>query len=196
MDNLETDYNDKHEFYYHLRDRGVKANTQCWIDWNSERIWFPLWSVGGRLIGYQCYSWREKKIRSNKGKYFTWITEEYKPLACWGLSQLSLTRRPRISHSQPILVVEGIFDALRCIEAGYVALAVLTATPARQFTQYLKMLLQGKNTIAILDNDESNAGLGIAKLCNRAIIVEKHKDMGDHSTQEAKQWLRSITGPH
>ena len=183
------EYSNKLRFYNHLKDRGVGVDTQCWIDWNSERVWFPLWSVNGRLIGYQRYSWQEEKVRSNRGKYFTWITEEYKPLACWGLSQLSLARRPAISPSQPILVVEGIFDALRCVEAGYVALGVLGATPSKQFVSWFKMLLQGRNTIAILDNDENNAGCGLTKLCTSAIMCEWYKDMGDHNKHEAKRWL-------
>ncbi len=183
---------DKRSFYNHLLDRGVREATQCWIDWNTERVWFPLWSVTGRLIGYQRYSWEAPKVRSNKGRYFTWITEEYKPLACWGMYQLSLLGRLSMGHSQPILVTEGVFDALRCIQCGYPAVAILTATPSKQFVQWFTMLTQGRNTIGVLDNDESGAGKGLDKLCSSSIMCEWHKDIGDHNEQEAREWLNEM----
>lgn len=194
------EYNSKQEFYEHLRKRAVGDNTRCWIDWNGELVTFPIWTIDGKLIGYQRYDWRAPKVRSNKGRYFTWISEPYRGSASfYGMDQLSWSlSRPKSAQydSQRILVVEGIFDALRCIQAGWPAIAVLTATPNKQFVQHFKFLMQAKNmcAIGILDNDEGGAGNGLRKLCRSSIMCEWHKDMGDHTDVEAQVWLNTVLG--
>ena len=56
------------------------------------------------------------------------------------------------------------------------------------------MVMQGKETVGILDNDLNQAGKGIDKLCLSSIMSEKHKDIGDHNEQEAREWLHSKLG--
>jgi hypothetical protein len=179
-------------FHAHLAERGL-TSERVWISEESELVYFPLWSPIGALVGYQRYTWNLPKIRSNAGKYFTWITEEYKPLGMWGLEYLSRPTSlamPPDAVSQRVLVTEGIWDAIRCRQAGYNAVAVLTSTPSKQFVQWFRLVMQGKETIGILDNDENDAGKGLTKLCVTSIMCEHHKDIGEHTPNEARQWLR------
>lgn len=175
-------------FHDHLLKRGLTDEIRCWIDWNTERVFFPMWSPPV-LVGYQRYSWNEPKIRSNAGRYFTWITEEYKPLAIWGLTELDESDRLGLRDPDLVLVCEGVWDAIRCIQCGYNAVAVLTATPAKEFVHWFRRIMQRKNLVGILDNDKNNAGLGLTKLCTSTIMCELHKDMGDHLPYEARNWL-------
>jgi len=175
-------------FHNHLVERGLTDDIRCWIDWNTERIFFPMWSPP-ILVGYQRYSWNEPKIRSNAGRYFTWITEEYKPLGMWGLAELNDSDRLGLRNPDLVLVTEGIWDAIRCIQAGYNAVAILTATPSKEFVRWFRRIMQRKNIVGILDNDPNNAGLGLTKLCTSSIICERHKDIGEHSPEEAKKFL-------
>lgn len=185
----------KIEFHNHLVERGLSdVDVHYWLDWNNELVYFPLWSPTGVMVGYQKYTWRLPKIRSNAGKYFTWITESYKPLAFWGYDTLYRPNSPSMpadAVSQRVLVTEGIWDAIRCQQCGYNAVAVLTATPNKQFKQWFRMVMQGKEVIGILDKDENNAGAGLTKLCDSSIMCELHKDIGEHSPREAEQWLKS-----
>jgi len=180
------------EFIRHLAERGL-SDEHFWIDEDSERIWFPLYSVGSiKLVGYQRYSWREGKLRDNGGRYWTWISDAYKPLACWGLSYLNWSDGFACRSSQRVLVTEGIWDAIRCRRAGYNAVAVLTATPSKQFIAWFKLVMQGKELVGVLDNDENNTGLRLQSLCSSSIICEEHKDIGEYSTKEAKLWLSQM----
>ena len=188
------DWHSKIAFMNHLRERGLSpegrtASIQCWIDWNGEIVTFPLWSPVGSLIGYQRYIWNAPKLRRNQGRYYTWITEEYKPIAVWNVSCLMWRGMPATSHCQPVLVTEGIWDAIRCIQCGYDAVATLTCTPTKQFVQWFKLLTQGRKTIAIMDNDENNAGLGLAEFTTSSILCEGYKDIGDMGFINAKRFL-------
>lgn len=179
------------KFPQHIQRRGAHT-VRCWIDWATEIVTFPLWGINGSLLGYQRYSWNQPKKRSNIGKYFTWITEEYKPLAFWGMEYVTSKVSPCGLHSEvsqpPLLVCEGIFDAIRCIQCGFRACAILTATPSKQFVQWFNYLTYHQMTIAIKDNDGAKSGLD--KLGNSGIITcEWHKDMGDHTVNEADEWL-------
>lgn len=178
------------EFRKHLEDRGFSDSIRVLhIDWDNEVVYFPLWSPL-TLVGYQRYEWKKAKKHGNEGRYFTWISKSYSPLALWGLDRLSSLDECASEESQRVLVTEGIWDAIRCIQAGYNAVAILTATPNAQFVQWFKMVMQGRNAIAILDNDENGAGRGLAKLCVSSIMCERHKDIGEHSPDGAKQWLK------
>lgn len=187
-----TEFTHKTDFHNHLVVRGLTDDVRCWIDWNNEIVTFPLWHPGGWFVGYQKYSWNLPKLRSNEGKYYTWITEQYKPLGVWNLSSLSWANEGGVENSQRVLVTEGIWDAIRCIQCGYNAVAVLGATPNKEYVRWFRMVMQGKECIAILDNDgENRAGLGLTKLCQSSIMVEAHKDIGDYPFEEAQQWLDS-----
>lgn len=159
----------------HLRERGLRPSFKYWTALETQEVLFPLWMPGsGRLVGYQKYNWREAKTRSNAGKYFTWIIKEYKPLGIWGWEYANI--------SEPIFIVEGIWDAISIINCGYSALAILTATPALELTCWLKMNLCGRRTIAILDCDENKAGDGLVELAKESYYSPKAfniKDMNE-----------------
>jgi len=178
------------KFIQHIRRRGADR-VRSWIDWAGEVVTFPLWTANGKLVGYQRYVWNEPKRRSNIGKYFTWITEEYKPLAFWGMEYVLPNPAGCANHStvsqKPLLVCEGIFDAIRCIQCGFRACAILTATPSRQFVHWFNQLTYHQLTISIKDNDGAESGLD--KLAKYVIMSAWHKDMGDHTVDEADEWL-------
>jgi hypothetical protein len=174
-------------FSQHLAERGYTPNLRAWVDYESETVTFPLYHPGC-LAGYQSYNWKQTKKRYNGGKYFTWISEAYKPLAFY-----LIYPNCRDSHSkQKLLVCEGIWDAVRCANAGYNTAAILTATPAPQFKWWFKHLYLGWETVAVLDNDENKAGQALAKLTDRAIMVEGKKDIGEYTQEEANEWLAKM----
>lgn len=174
-------------FLSHLLERGWHSGLRCWLDRDQEIITFPLWGPSHAFVGYQKYKWNEEKKRDNGGKYFTWITEKYRPLAFWGMEYLN---HPdwQDGHSKPIcLVCEGVWDAIRCQNAGYRAIAVLGATPNKIFRYWMLQVLADYTVVAVCDNDK--AGKSLAKLGEYAIIVEGKKDINEFSDEEAEKWL-------
>jgi hypothetical protein len=166
----------------HLWDRGLfDVNPLCWIDLKQEVLTFPLWSPIGFLVGYQFYDWRARKLRCNEGRYFTRISPSFKPLGIWGMEWV-------LQGEGPLLILEGIWDAIRAIGAGYRACALLTATPAKELLQWFHMLSYWQDTVVVADND--GAGNHLRKLGRRSITVEGAKDLNALSPSEAKSFLQ------
>jgi len=179
-------------FVQHLLERGLTEDISHWIDYVCEIVTFPLFGVDKAYRGYQRYAWDQPKIRSNLGRYYTWISPEYRPLAFWGMEYVSpyLARCAgrEVASDSPLIIVEGIFDALRVIQCGFRACAILTATPSPLFVGWFNQLTLRQRKIAIKDNDGQKSGLD--KLAQYAIMSEWHKDLGDHTVEEADEWLR------
>jgi len=180
-------------FLIHLYERGLFQTPviNYWADWDNEIVTFPLWTAGGGLVGYQRYTWHEEKKRANGGKYFTWITDLWKPCAFWGM-EYALNWGGYKYKSRSLLITEGVWDALRCLQQGYRACAILSATPNRQFTHWFRQLTHNQRVVAIKDNDLNNAGNGLDKLADVGYNVERHKDIGEHTPYEAHNWLYKI----
>lgn len=150
-----------------------------WTDQEKETVTFPLWTVNGRLCGYQRYQWNSDKLRSNncKGKYFTYRTKE--ALTCWGLEHLDL------SSTEPLYVVEGIWDAISILGIGKRCIAVLSNNP-----QNLKCWLQCLpcETIAVCDGDK--AGKLLSRCTNNSIVLPSGEDANDLSADVLKDLLK------
>src|SRR5690606_3733249 len=174
-------------FKSHLETRGLfDANPYVWVDWSSELVTFPLWSTNGILVGYQKYDWRAAKLRSNVGKYFTWIGDSHKPYGIWGMEYVLSSDR----FATPLLITEGVWDAIRAIGAGYRACAILTATPHKSLVKWFRTITYGQLRISIRDNDgENKCGHGLDKLADLGYTVEGVKDLGEMSLAGARSWL-------
>jgi hypothetical protein len=173
------------DFYYHLLERGWAPYIQSWIDWDSEVVTFPLWTLDGKLIGYQKYHWKEPKGRFNKGRYYTRISKPYKNNAVYGLDNC-------FGHG-PLFIVEGIFDALRITGCFRDCLALMCNNPSKQTKQWLKMYAYSRPIIAICDNDKDGAGELLSRSADFSFHVPcAYKDMGELSPDVAMEFINKI----
>ena len=168
-------------FAKHLRKRGLTPEIRCWISWEEEIVRFPLWTLGnGKLLGYSRYNWKAPKLRSNAegGRYINKANSAYCML--WGLEHFYA--------SETLFVVEGVWDAIRIINAGYAAVAALTATPSKGFVGYFKLITRGRPIIVLGDNDENGAGRKLGKLGR--LVIPPAEDMGAMTQDEANLFLK------
>lgn len=158
--------------------RGFKEEycDYVWVDVETKILTFPLWSCTGQLLGYQQYNFRTDKSREKdrKSRYYPCIRRDW--LSFWGLEFLDL------SSKDPLYVVEGIWDAIRVLNAGYRCIAVLSNNPKK-----MKNLLTSLpcKTVALCDGDES--GKLLAKVCDESIILPEGKDCNDMTEEELKE---------
>lgn len=117
-------------------------------------VYFKLWNLSGKLVGFQRYKpfgekysgskrQKENTKKDNKLRYLTYCSEG--EIGVYGLE----TYNP----DKPLLISEGIFDINMFHNIGLSGISVLTNNPehARQF---IKLLPNRK--IAILDNEPSS----------------------------------------
>ena len=164
----------------HLLGRGlfVEYLDNVFIDYTEEIVTFPLWSCTGQLLGYQKYDWKADKLRNNdnKGKYYTYRRKDW--LTFWGLDIVDL------NSTEPLYLVEGVWDAISVLNAGYRCIAVLSNNP-----QQLKNLLNCLpcRTVALCDGDK--AGKMLSRVCDDRIILPDGKDCNDMSKREIREML-------
>jgi DNA primase len=167
-------------FKQHLTDRGLNSylEDKVYVNYVEEIVTFPLWSSTGQLLGYQMYNWNADKLRNNdtKGKYCTYRRKDW--LTFWGLDFIDL------SSAEPLYVVEGVWDAVSVLNAGYRCIAVLSNNP-----QQLKNLLNCLpcKTIALCDGDK--AGKMLSRVTDGRIVLPEGKDCNDMSSEEIKELL-------
>jgi DNA primase len=167
-------------FKQHLTNRGLNPylEDKVYIDYIAEIVTFPLWSSTGQLLGYQMYNWNADKLRNNdtKGKYYTYRRKDW--LTFWGLDFIDL------SSSEPLYVVEGVWDAVSVLNAGYRCIAVLSNNP-----QQLKGLLNCLpcKTIALCDGDK--AGKMLSRVTDSRVVLPEGKDCNDMASEEIKELL-------
>lgn len=172
----------------HLLERGVTKDTPCLIVEETELVYFFLYSVGGHMLGFQRYYWKGDKLKSNdlRGRYHTWISPQYRPLAFWGMEFVQ-------GRKEPLYITEGIFDALRIIQTGRLAAAMLTCSPSKEFVKHFRYLTMGRDVIAIKDNDgENKCSNGLDKLATRSYTIKGAKDIGELSVEDADEFLRGL----
>ena len=177
----------------HLRDRGVDPDKMKVIfDKESNIATFLLYNLSGQLIGYQQYNPNKPKehYKGEWGKdlvrYYTYVSKEGTGkdsfISVWGLQNLK-------DDDKEIWITEGIFDAVKLVNAGLPALAVLTSTPSPQLKQWFHMT--GKKIIAVLDNDD--AGGKLKSTANVAYVTPKpYKDLGEMSQKEVNDFVKDI----
>lgn len=172
----------------HLKFRGIDTSkTRTIIDEETEDVYFFLYNLSGKMVGFQKYNRNyEKTGQSNlddprMAKYFTWVSDEGygKQIAVWGLESYSFT-------DDFIFICEGIFDAARIHESGYPAIAVLCNNPNDSLKGWLKTLPQKK--IVIYDNDAP--GRKLMSVGDFSYTVTKEKDINDLTQEEAKYFLQ------
>lgn len=143
---------------------------------NNEVLTFLLYSPDQRLVGYQKHCWDLPKLQDNSGRYSYYISQGEMPI--FGLEYLR-------SLEDPILVVEGVFDALTLRRLGYQAISPLTVCPRKSVQKWIQHL---PNTIAICDGDR--AGLQLQNLTERSILLPEGEDCNSMKLQQLAKILK------
>jgi DNA primase len=168
------------EFVCHLASRaGSPSHIKYgWIDFDNQIVTFPLWTVTGQLIGYQQYNWNADKLRNNdsKGRYWTYRRKDI--LTAWGLEYVNL------SSTEPLYLVEGIWDAISVLHTGRRCLAVLSNNP-QQLKPWLSTL--PCTTIALCDGDK--AGEMLSRVCDKKIILPDGIDANGMTVYDLAEFL-------
>lgn len=185
MSDAELTQEEKEWFWAHLRARGLDRDLPgVVIDDVSGRVSFLLYDLSGRLIGVQKYNpFSDQK--NNGGRYKTYVAKcpcGQQHIAVWGL-QFYRTDLPFV------FLTEGIFDAIRIINAGWPAIALLSCDIPRTTRTWLKTLPQIR--VAILDTDK--AGKKMSRYGDRSFVVPSpYKDLGDMPAQPAQDYINRL----
>lgn len=138
----------------HLKQRHLNINLHpTVIDEETNTATFLLYTLTGKLVGYQFYNPEgSKKIFQDKlqSKYYTYRNKSYPTVTLFGIESLN-------SKYQPIFLTEGIFDAARMTSLGFSALATMANDPPRDYLNFL--LLLNRPIIAVCDNDKAGGKL-------------------------------------
>lgn len=181
----------------HLLSRGVDTTSiNVYLNEIEGIATFPIWNMSGQLAGYQQYNPARAKSLHIEGvtckselKYFTYAGLEGDPLRrkgkkkllVWGLEYLELS-------TATIFITEGIFDAIKILNAGFPCIAVLSNDP-----HYLKSFFMALNRPLIAILDKGKAGAKLAKYGNKAhTIPEEFGDLGEMSQGEVNKFLGGL----
>lgn len=153
----------------HLHTRHMDTNLHTvWVDEENRTATFPLWTLTGRMAGYQLYRPAANKMKKNDelGRYYTYrgdklITRHVQSVAVWGMESWSL--------SKTLFVTEGIFNACRLTRLGYSAVAVLSNDPSPSTLLWLMMVRQMRPVVAVCD--PGPAGVKLAKTGHQSHVV-------------------------
>jgi hypothetical protein len=174
------------DFQQHLRERGLNEHIAAWVSQEEEIVRFPVWTIDGKLIGYQRYNWAAGKLRSNAihGRYITKVNPAYKEVAFWGAEFKDLS--PDI-----IFYTEGVWDAIRIINCGYTCYAIFTCSPSRQLKEHMSLLNRNRRQIMVGDNDDNKAGMRARGFAPEFFLCPK-SDPGAMTPEECKEWLHRV----
>jgi hypothetical protein len=172
----------------HLKDRGVDlSKTHVYTDPKSNTATFPIQSPDGRMVGYQQYNPNANK-KQRKGsdprdvKYFSYLSEEFKRNGVWGMETLGM--------SNFMFVTEGVFDAIKIHNAGYSAIAVMGNAGTNELKAQMQFL---PYSIAILDNDENQAGNLLANMTDISFMTpDPYNDLGEMPQEEVNLFIQRI----
>ncbi len=179
------------DFREHIALRGYKEDMpNVVVDYDNEVVTFLLFTITGTFAGYQNYHWKAEKVRGNKGRYFTWLTDWYKLMGIWGWHSLN---RGYDNKHDFVFLCEGIWDAIRIHNAGYPAIAIMTATPHPNTVKYIKLNTHNRLAIGVLDRDDNLAGQKLRAACDISYTVPApFKDIGEMEPRTAKYWLEDV----
>lgn len=180
-----------------LLNRGLDPDKiNVIIDEDSQVATFLLYNMSGQIVGYQTYRPGRPKvgqgISPEMAKYFTHVTSagRSKKIAVWGIEHVN----PEDSR---LYVAEGIFDAIKIVNTGRSAIAILTRNPkfVKDWFQILNMQIVG-----MLDNDEpsrSDVKRGLWEYVDEVHFTpDPYGDLGDMPQQEVNEFLNRIeNGP-
>ena len=167
------------DFEEHLARRGLRLSNYLYVDYEKELVTFPLYNLSGILKGVQTYNWKSE-IRGKNTEDCRYYNQRDKTSITY-----FTTPDINIMDNRDLHVVEGIWDAIRVIEAGYKCIAVMTSTP-----MYVKQLLETIpcKTIALCDGDK--AGKMLSRATDERIILPEDKDPNDMTQQELIELLK------
>lgn len=175
----------------HLRERGVEMSLYNSIVIAEDRATFLLYTLSGKLSGFQTYKPGAPKTTEKGAKglsprelrYFTYMTRATQGVLdnalFFGFETFDWRR-------SICFVVEGIFDAVKLHSLGFNAVAVLANAPAT-FRSW-KRCYPHVRFVCLADNDA--AGAQLAEQCDASFTVpEQFKDVGEMPLDELAMFL-------
>lgn len=136
-----------------LKERHLQLERYSGITAFDDVVIFPLWNLSGQYIGYQQYrpdASKERKNDPRESRYYTSLHGDKgeKPLAVWGLETYHY-------DSRYLVLVEGIFDAVRLHNHDVPCVAVLSSD-----TKHLRNWLSsiGRKIYKVEDDHGSKMG--------------------------------------
>jgi DNA primase len=122
----------------------VYENRSFYVDYINEKLAFLIFSPTQQLVGFQQYYWKGSKKQNNleTGKYYSYYTKGFN-FVPWGYEFYV--------PGKPIVVVEGIFDAISVINAGYNAFAILSKA---DFSKLQMINLLPETKMLLTDGDK------------------------------------------
>jgi hypothetical protein len=176
-----------------LLNRGLSPDKiNVIIAEDSQVATFLLYNMSGQIVGYQTYRPGRPKVGQGlspeMAKYFTHVASNGrdKMIAVWGVENI----RPDDTR---LYVAEGIFDAIKVVNAGRSAIAILTRNPkfVRDWFKILNMKI-----IGLLDNDDasrSDVKRGLWAYVDEVHFTpDPYGDLGDMPQHEVDQLLNRI----
>jgi len=161
----------------HLLDRHADVSRySVMIDENEGVATFLLFDLSGAVAGYQQYRPSADKVKKNDpkgGRYFTYKSAGRH--AVFGLESWA--------WSQPLFIVEGIFDCVRIHNYGYSAIATLSNDP-KQLAEWFWTI--NRPIYAICDSGDG--GRKLAKFAHRHITCDS-EDLGSMTNEQVAKTL-------
>lgn len=162
-----------------LQRRSLNVDLYQGVYTCKDVVFFALWDLTGRLVGFQQYrpgANKEKRNDPKEGRYYTSVhgDKNERPIAVWGLESYHFR--------QDVLVIcEGIFDACRCHNEDIPAVALLSSS----YKPYKNWLTSTGRKIYKLEDDH---GSKLGPYEN--IELPTHRsDLGDCTDEEIKNLL-------
>lgn len=178
-----------------LLERGCDLNLPgLYIDDKNNVAYFWLYNLTGEFVGYQRYNpnGRKKftaKDYSNKlnQKYWTFL----RPNLFQNRSKACLWGWQFYDHkSKIVFLVEGIFDAIKVLNAGYSNVFATLGNEPIHLKQQLILLRETHTVIVVADNDK--ASIKLKKYGTKSYTPKNHDDLGAMSQEEASFYLKNI----
>ena len=165
----------------HLRGRHLDMNLHTvWVDETERVATLPLWTLTGKLAGYQSYRPEASKVQKNDehGRYYTYrgdklVVRHNQAVAVWGMESWYL--------SNTLFVTEGVFNAARFTRRGASAVAVLSNDPSPSTLLWLMMVRQMRPVVAVCDPGSAGAKLRKVGHTSHTVSVpgRPNDDLGD-----------------
>lgn len=171
--------NSKLKMFKHLKDRHLQVARYSGIMVCEDVVVFPLWNLSGQFVGYQQYrpgASKERRNNPREGRYYTSLhgDKNEKPLAVWGLETFHY-------DSRYLVIVEGVFDAVRLHNQGVPCVAVLSSD-TKHLRNWLNSL--GRKIYKVEDDHGSKMGP-----YTNLPIPPGRADLGECSEDEIKEVL-------
>lgn len=151
------------------------------FEWRNGRLWFPVKSIGGKMLGK---SRRDPRVNDGSPKY----------LCDKGLSR-TLFLDYMMERSDEVIVTESELDALSLTSLGYTA--VSSTTGAGSWNSGWDTLFIGKNVIFAYDADNAGrkgadkAAAGVARYAKNCKVLYHDGSMG----KDVGEWLVKMDWP-